>query len=122
MEERVAVIGAGPIGLYTAYRLVKSGHCVVVWEKGVVAGNVAKWEHVTLFSALSLNLPADARADLEAGVGEALEDDMLLLGCAALSLSAADAPGRLEQALAAQEEMLGLESYLEVQEWLEQNE
>ena len=61
------MIGAGPIGLYTAYRLVKSGHCVVVWEKGVVAGNVAKWEHVTLFSALSLNLPADARADLEAG-------------------------------------------------------
>ena len=69
--DRVGVIGAGPVGLYAAYRLVKSGHRVVVWEKGQVGGNVDKWAHVTLFSALSLNLPEDARQDLEAGLGEA---------------------------------------------------
>ena len=50
--DRVAVIGAGPIGLYAAFRLVQAGHRVVVWEKGSIGANVEQWGHVTLFSAM----------------------------------------------------------------------
>ena len=46
--DRVAVIGAGPIGLYAAFRLVQAGHRVVVWEKGSIGANVEQWGHVTL--------------------------------------------------------------------------
>ena len=69
--DRVAVIGAGPIGLYAAFRLVKAGHRVVIWEKGSIGANVESWGHVTLFSSMALNLRADARADLERGLGAA---------------------------------------------------
>ena len=58
--DRVAVIGAGPIGLYAAFRLVQADHRVVIWEKGSIGANVEKWGHVTLFSAMALNLPDDA--------------------------------------------------------------
>ena len=66
--DRVAVIGAGPIGLYAAFRLVQAGHRVVIWEKGSIASNVEQWGHVTLFSAMALNLPDDARKALETGL------------------------------------------------------
>ena len=69
--DRVAVIGAGPIGLYAAFRLVQGGHRVVIWEKGSIASNVEQWGHVTLFSAMALNLPADARQALETGLEKA---------------------------------------------------
>mgnify|MGYP002012150242 FL=1 len=59
MTDRVAVIGAGPVGLYAAFRLVQAGHRVVIWEKGSIASNVESWGHVTLFSAMALNLPDD---------------------------------------------------------------
>ena len=65
---RVAVIGAGPVGLYAAFRLVQAGHRVVVWEKGSIASNVENWGHVTLFSAMALNLPDDCRKALETGL------------------------------------------------------
>ena len=69
--DRVAVIGAGPIGLYAAFRLVRAGHRVVIWEKGSIGANVEQWGHVTLFSAMALNLPDDARKALEAGLEKA---------------------------------------------------
>ena len=31
MTDRVAVIGAGPVGLYAAFRLVQAGHRVVIY-------------------------------------------------------------------------------------------
>ena len=64
---RIAVIGSGPVGLYAAFRLVSAGHEVDVFEQGAeVAANVKAWGFVRLFSAMELNLPADARAALEA--------------------------------------------------------
>ncbi len=62
------MIGAGPIGLYAAFRLVQAGHRVVIWEKGSIASNVEQWGHVTLFSAMALNLPDDCRKALETGL------------------------------------------------------
>ena len=78
----VGVIGSGPVGLYTAFKLVEQGHSVVVFERaGCVAANMAAWKHVRLFSALELNLPACARLALETGHAR----------CAAVTLPAAGA-------------------------------
>jgi len=58
---KVGIIGAGPIGLYAAFRLVKAGKDVVIFEKdNVIAGNIRSWGFVRLFSQLELNLPPDA--------------------------------------------------------------
>lgn len=62
---KVGIVGAGPVGLYAAYRLVKDGHNVVLLEcSKEVAGNVRSWSFVRLFSKLELNLPPDARKTL----------------------------------------------------------
>jgi len=52
---RVAVIGAGPIGLEAALRLRQCGAAVQVFEKGRVAEHVRQWGHVTLFSPFGMN-------------------------------------------------------------------
>jgi protoporphyrinogen oxidase len=41
IKKRVAVVGAGPMGLATAYELVKRGHQVEVFEAGPVVGGMA---------------------------------------------------------------------------------
>lgn len=63
-RKRVGIIGAGPIGLYAAFRL--SDHCsVVIWEsRDTVAGNMLDWGWVRLFSAMSLNVPASVKSEL----------------------------------------------------------
>ena len=82
----VGIIGAGPVGLYAAFRLVQAGHRVVVWERDTVGASVGAWGHVRLFSELGLNLRADARAALEVGFGGAAPpralagDDAFLTG------------------------------------------
>jgi len=72
---KVGVIGAGPVGLYAAYRLVKEGHSVVLFERSAaVAGNVRSWSFVRLFSTMELNVRADVRETLQAA-GHRLPDD-----------------------------------------------
>lgn len=61
----IGIVGAGPVGLYAAFKLCKE-HQVVVWEAGDIASNVEKWGFVTLFSSMALNVPADLRSALEA--------------------------------------------------------
>lgn len=62
----VAVIGAGPVGLAAAARLVERGITPVVLERGAAAGSaVAEWGHVRVFSPWSYNIDAAARALLE---------------------------------------------------------
>lgn len=61
----VGVVGAGPIGLYAAFKLCGK-HKVILWEAEDIASNVEKWGFVTLFSSMSLNLPTDLREALEA--------------------------------------------------------
>lgn len=59
----VAVIGAGPVGLAAAARLVERGITPVVFERGAAAGSaVAAWGHVRVFSPWSYNIDAAARA------------------------------------------------------------
>ncbi len=63
----VAVIGAGPVGLAAAARLLERGLEPVVLEAGPAAGHaVAQWAHVRMFSPWSFNIDAAARKLLEA--------------------------------------------------------
>uniref|UniRef100_A0A7S1X7Z9 FAD/NAD(P)-binding domain-containing protein n=1 Tax=Tetraselmis chuii TaxID=63592 RepID=A0A7S1X7Z9_9CHLO len=54
---RVAVIGAGPVGLHAALRLLEEeGTEVLLLERGAeVAANVKEWGHVRLFSSWKYN-------------------------------------------------------------------
>lgn len=59
---RVAVIGAGPIGLEMGLAAREAGHDVVVYEQGRVGEHVARWDHVTLFTPWSMNTTERGRA------------------------------------------------------------
>jgi thioredoxin reductase len=52
---RIAILGAGPIGLEAALYARFLGYEVVVLERGGVAENVRRWGHVTMFSPFGHN-------------------------------------------------------------------
>ncbi|MEM7416605.1 MAG: FAD-dependent oxidoreductase [Gemmatimonadota bacterium] len=61
-NERVVVIGAGPIGLEAALALAESGREFVLFEAGPdVGANVTSWGHVALFTPWSMNVSPRAR-------------------------------------------------------------
>lgn len=75
---RLAIIGAGPIGLEAAVRGQQSGWDVTLLEQGTIGNHVAAWGHVRLFSPFGMNASAWGR---EALAGPALPaDDALLTG------------------------------------------
>jgi len=47
---RIAVVGAGPIGLEAAAEAEARGHEVEVFEAGQIAEHIRRWGHVTLFT------------------------------------------------------------------------
>jgi cation diffusion facilitator CzcD-associated flavoprotein CzcO len=54
---RVAVLGAGPIGLDAALAARERGHDVTVFERSeTVAGHVRRWGHVRMFTPWEMNL------------------------------------------------------------------
>ncbi|NNF08401.1 MAG: NAD(P)-binding domain-containing protein [Candidatus Eisenbacteria bacterium] len=53
--KRVAVIGAGPIGLEAALYAARSGFDVQVYEADSVGASLRDWGHVTLFTPWSMN-------------------------------------------------------------------
>ena len=58
----VVVIGAGPVGLAAAARLVERGIRPLVLERGMGAGAaVDGWGHVRVFSPWTYNIDAAAR-------------------------------------------------------------
>lgn len=71
---RLAVIGAGPIGLEAALYGMALGASVQVYERGAVARNVSRWGHIELFSPFGLNHTQLGRRVLEAE-GRSLPDD-----------------------------------------------
>ncbi|HEX3149047.1 MAG TPA: NAD-binding protein [Gemmataceae bacterium] len=52
---RIAVLGAGPIGLEAAAQAVHLGHPVTVYERGDVAEALGQWGHVRLFTPFGMN-------------------------------------------------------------------
>ncbi|MFW6075617.1 MAG: NAD(P)-binding domain-containing protein, partial [Chloroflexota bacterium] len=62
----VAVIGAGPVGLAAAVRLLDEGHAPIVFEAGArVGASILEWGHVRLFSPWKYNVDELSRALLE---------------------------------------------------------
>jgi hypothetical protein len=73
-DRRIAVIGAGPIGLEVALYAAALGASVRVYEAGAVAAHVGEWGHVQLFTAFGMNRTPLGRRTLE-GAGCRLPDD-----------------------------------------------
>jgi hypothetical protein len=62
---RIAILGAGPIGLEAALAAAEAGFEFTVFEAAAdIAGNVRSWGHVQLFTPWSLNVSPRARARL----------------------------------------------------------
>ncbi len=55
-KRRLAIIGAGPLGLEAALRGVRRGWDVTVYEKGQVGNHCLQWGHVQLFTQLRDNV------------------------------------------------------------------
>ena len=53
--KRIAIVGAGPVGLEAALHGQSLGHRVQVYERGTIGENMNRWGHVTLFSSWELN-------------------------------------------------------------------
>ena len=79
---RIAVLGAGPIGLETALYARYLGYDVDVYERGEVAENVLRWGHVRLFTPWRQNVSPLALAALTAQDDRwrAPDDDAILTG------------------------------------------
>jgi cation diffusion facilitator CzcD-associated flavoprotein CzcO len=77
----VVVIGAGPVGLAAAVRLVERGICPLVLERGLGAGAaVDGWGHVRVFSPWGYNIDVAARSLLEGGGWQAPDPESLPTG------------------------------------------
>ena len=72
---RVAVIGAGPMGIAAAIGAADRGHDVTVLERGEVGASLRTWGPARFFSPLAMNVSARMRELL----GD-LDDDALLTG------------------------------------------
>jgi hypothetical protein len=64
LSRRIAVLGAGPIGLEAALYGAQLGHQVVVFERGELAAAMRSWGHVAMFSPWRMNTSALGRARL----------------------------------------------------------
>jgi SAM-dependent methyltransferase/thioredoxin reductase len=81
MQRRVAVIGAGPIGLAAAAHLVAKGEAPVVLEAGASVGaQVLAWAHVQVFSPWRYNVDPVAAALLRAAGWKEPDPDALPTG------------------------------------------
>ena len=80
-RHRIAVIGAGPIGLAAAAHLVANGETPVVLEAGTSVGaSVSAWSHVQVFSPWRYNVDPVAAGMLRASGWKEPDPDALPTG------------------------------------------
>ena len=72
--KRIAIVGAGPVGLEAALYAVTLGHRVTVFERGIVGQHVREWGAIRLFSTFAINHSPLAARTLNAS-GVALPED-----------------------------------------------
>ena len=78
--KRVAIIGAGPVGLEAAVAALTRGYEVQLFERGAVADAVRQWGHVRMFSPFGMNSTERSRGCVTQS-GRALRpSDALLTG------------------------------------------
>src|SRR5262245_1794228 len=63
---RVAILGAGPIGLEAALQAAARGLPFTVFERGRVGEHLRRWGHIRLFSPFGMNSTPLGRARLRA--------------------------------------------------------
>lgn len=74
--ERIAVLGAGPVGLEAALYARRLGLVVTVYERGRVGEHLHRWGHVRLFSPFGINSTPLGRAAIrEANPGHEFPPD-----------------------------------------------
>ena len=73
---RIAILGAGPIGLEAALAAADAGLPFTIYEAAAEpAGNVADWAHVRLFTPWSLSVSPRQRRHLDAAGATVPDDD-----------------------------------------------
>jgi thioredoxin reductase len=78
---RVAVLGAGPIGVEAAFEGARRGHDVALYEAGRVGEHLRRYEEVTLFTPFAMNASAAGRERLRAtGAGPPPDDAIVTAG------------------------------------------
>ena len=68
---KIAVIGAGPIGVEAALAARRSGHDVVLYDRGATGRAVSSWGHIQLFTPWHMNTTEEGRRHVKLG---SLED------------------------------------------------
>src|SRR5438105_1015209 len=63
--QRIAILGAGPVGLEAGLYARTLGLPVTVYERGRVGEHVQRWGHVRLFSPFGMNSTPQGRAAIE---------------------------------------------------------
>src|SRR4051794_23852077 len=61
---RVAVIGAGPIGIEAALYAKACGSQVTVYDRGPIGEHVRRWGHVRMFTPFGMNSTALGLAEV----------------------------------------------------------
>lgn len=80
-ELPVAIVGAGPVGLAAASRLVEAGLTPLIFERGhSVGASLLEWGHVRVFSPWRYNIDDAARRLLDAAGWTAPQPDYLPTG------------------------------------------
>ena len=78
--KRIAIIGAGPIGLEAALAAMERGFGVEIFERGKVADAVRQWGHVKMFSPFGMNSTVRGRERLLHSGASLPESNELLTG------------------------------------------
>lgn len=80
MAKRLAIIGAGPIGLEAALAARSLGWEVKVYERGQPGAAVRRWGHVRMFSPFGINVSPEGAALVRAAAGSLPDETVLLTG------------------------------------------
>lgn len=78
--KRIAIIGAGPIGLEAALTAMEQGFRVEIFERGKIADAVRQWGHVKMFSPFTMNSTARGIARLHCAAASLPRPNELLTG------------------------------------------
>ena len=66
MKQKLAILGAGPIGLEAALAAHSRGYDVKIFERGEIADSIRQWGHIHMFSPFEMNVSVEGIALLRA--------------------------------------------------------